>query len=453
MSVAERVDPRRVRCLKKARWGKGPVLYWMSRDQRIRDNWALLYAQDLASREERSLAVCFCVAPAFLGAGRRQYGFMFKGLRELLPVLEKKGIGFQLLMGDPGEKVARWADETDAGCVVTDFDPLRVKREWKGRAVNSVSCPFYEVDAHNIVPCWVASEKQEYAARTIRPKIQKLLPEFLTSFPGLKKHPVPWPSKSSSPDWDKAEASLDMDDSVPEVSWIKPGQTAARRAAGRFCEQGLWDYDDARNDPTVEGQSDLSPYLHFGQLSAQRVALLAKKSQAPRQSREAFLEELIVRRELSDNYCFYNEQYDSVKGFPAWANHTLSLHANDTRDPIYTLQALEEGDTHDPLWNAAQRQMVTRGKMHGYLRMYWAKKILEWMPSVEEAFPAAIHLNDKYELDGRDPNGFVGVAWSMGGVHDRPWGERSVFGTVRYMSFAGCERKFDVDGYVDKWGG
>jgi deoxyribodipyrimidine photo-lyase len=194
----------------------------------------------------------------------------------------------------------------------------------------------------------------------------------------------------------------------------------------------------------------LSPYLHFGQLSAQRVALEVMNAAVGEASREAFLEELIVRRELSDNFCFYNKDYDAPQGFPAWAQKTLSLHGKDKREHVYTLRQLEEGRTHDDLWNAAQLAMVKRGTMHGYLRMYWAKKILEWTRSPGVAMKIAIHLNDKYELDGRDPNGYAGIAWSIGGVHDRPWGERRIFGMVRYMNYNGCKKKFNVRAYVEK---
>ena len=202
----------------------------------------------------------------------------------------------------------------------------------------------------------------------------------------------------------------------------------------------------------MTGQSDLSPYLHFGQIAPQRVAWEIQQSDAPREAKQAFLEELIVRRELSDNFCWYNPDYDKFSGFPEWARKTLDQHRLDQRDFLYSLEEFEPGRTHDALWNAAQLEMVSRGKMHGYMRMYWAKKILEWTNSPEEALEIAIYLNDRYELDGRDPNGYVGVAWSIGGVHDRAWAERPVFGKIRYMSLAGCKRKFKVDEYIAKVG-
>jgi deoxyribodipyrimidine photo-lyase len=217
-----------------------------------------------------------------------------------------------------------------------------------------------------------------------------------------------------------------------------------------FMREGLRSYDEARNDPTVDGQSNLSPYLHFGHISAQRVALAIRESDVGGKSRDAFLEELIVRRELSDNFCFYNRDYDRFEGFPSWAQTTLKQHLRDKRDYRYTLEQFESAGTHDELWNAAQMEMAKTGKMHGYMRMYWAKKILEWTESPEDALKIAMFLNDKYELDGRDPNGYVGCAWSIGGVHDRAWFERPVFGKIRYMSYNGCKSKFNVDAYVQK---
>ncbi len=193
--------------------------------------------------------------------------------------------------------------------------------------------------------------------------------------------------------------------------------------------------------------SHLSPYLHFGHLSAQRVALHVRAAAAPRDDKEAYLEELIVRRELADNFCHYNPKYDTVAGAHAWAQQTIAEHVGDAREYVYTRTQFEAGQTHDSLWNAAQLQMVTDGKMHGFMRMYWAKKILEWTPDVQTAITTALFLNDKYELDGNDPNGVVGVMWSVCGVHDRAWSNRPVFGKVRYMNHSGCKRKFDIKAY------
>lgn len=174
------------------------------------------------------------------------------------------------------------------------------------------------------------------------------------------------------------------------------------------------------------------------------------KCNANDEAKRAFLEELIIRRELSDNFCFYNEDYDNFKGFPEWAKKTLQKHKNDKREYLYSAIEFERALTHDELWNAAQMEIVRKGKMHGYMRMYWAKKILEWSESPEKAMEIAIYLNDRYGLDGRDPNGYTGIAWSIGGVHDRAWNERKIFGKIRYMSHGGCKSKFDVEKYIEQ---
>jgi len=216
----------------------------------------------------------------------------------------------------------------------------------------------------------------------------------------------------------------------------------------QFINTKLNGYHDRRNNPNEDGQSNLSPYLHFGQLSAQYAALAVRNSDGPTADKEAFLEELIVRRELADNFCYYNTNYDSYKGFPDWAKQSLLEHAQDKREYLYTKEELETGQTHDEIWNKAQTDMVQKGKMHGYMRMYWAKKILEWTRTPELAMEIAVYLNDTYELDGRDPNGYVGCAWSIGGVHDRAWFERPIFGKIRYMNANGLKRKFDVEAYL-----
>lgn len=306
------------------------------------------------------------------------------------------------------------------------------------------------MDAHNIVPCWIASPKQEYGAYTIRPKLNRHLPVFLEDFPRLQKHPYPWAPWPEHIDWAEVNRNLLVDKKIIEVNWAEPGEKAAQSSITRFIEEGLSMYNNDRNDPNRAGQSGISPYLHFGHISAQRVALEVLKKKSAQESRDAFLEELIVRRELSDNFCFYNDHYDSFECFPDWAKKTLNEHMKDKRPYLYGLEEFEKAQTHDDLWNAAQMEMVKRGKMHGYMRMYWAKKILEWTQSPMEAMKIAILLNDRYELDGRDPNGYAGIAWSVGGVHDRAWNERNVFGKIRYMSYNGCRSKFDVDAYI-RW--
>jgi deoxyribodipyrimidine photo-lyase len=450
------VNPRRIFHLNDIPVSGGPVVYWMSRDQRVSDNWALLHAQQLALQGNVPLAVVFTLAPAFLGATVRQYGFMLHGLEQVAARLKELNIPFILLRGNPPDEVCRFTREHNPGALVCDFDPLRIKRAWHDQVASGSGVACIEVDSHNIVPCRIASPKLEYGAYTIRPKIHRLLAEFMTDFPKLERHPSVWQKSTQTLFFEAGGvepvlSSLSMDGRVGEVASVAPGEAAAHLHLLDFITHGLDRYDSLRNDPNAAGQSGLSPWLHFGQLSAQRVALEAGRAAGGTESGDAFLEELVVRRELSDNFCWYNMNYDRVEGFPEWAQKTIGRHRHDRREFIYSAETLERGETHDPLWNAAQAEMRKTGRMHGYLRMYWAKKILEWTESPEAAMQAAIYLNDRYQLDGRDPNGYAGIAWSIGGVHDRAWGERPVFGKIRYMNAKGCGRKFDAGRYVARF--
>jgi deoxyribodipyrimidine photo-lyase len=442
---------QRIRLLQAGIEGKGPVVYWMSRDQRAADNWALEYSLQLAQRHNSFVVVAFSLVPEFLEATRRQHGFMLRGLQETAELLDNRNIPFILLQGTPDETIAEFCSRVSATALVADFDPLRIKRIWKREVAKKIAVPFYEVDAHNIVPCLVVSQKEEFAAYTIRPKINKLLPQFLDSLPESPRQKNVPEGFFENIDWQSISAALKIDESVTEVQWIEAGEKAASEKLNEFLESGLSRYSDDRNNPALGGQSNLSPYLHFGHLSAQRVALEVLKRFRPTDPGvEAFLEELIIRRELADNFCYYNTAYDSVAGFANWAKLTLQQHTVDKREYIYSGERFENARTHDELWNAAQRELVQTGKMHGFMRMYWAKKNLEWTESPEQALRMAIYLNDKYELDGRDPNGYAGCAWAIGGVHDRAWFERPVFGKIRYMNYNGCKRKFDIDAYISK---
>lgn len=446
------IDPRRLRTLNHHPYQKGAITYWMNRDMRLEDNWALLAAQDWAIREQVALHIVYNLDPEFLGGGRRQFEFKLAALEEIAADCEKKGIGFSLLVGSKTEQdLIAWMKKQKIGGLVTDFSPLRLQRKWLKTVVKALEIPVIEVDAHNIVPCWLASDKAEYGAYTIRPKIKKLLKEFLTDFPTLKKHPVT--ATSLAIKWESVCKAFAGKEITP-LTWIKAGEKAAQKALHGFIQHELNGYNEGRNDPNAQAQSDLSPYFHYGMLSPQRAAYEVMKASASSKDKEAYLEELIIRRELSDNFCNYHpNDYDTVDSFASWAKEDIAKHAKDKREYVYTLKQFELGKTHDDLWNAAQMEMVNHGKMHGYMRMYWAKKILEWSESVEVAMKIAITLNDRYELDGRDPNGYAGIAWSMGGVHDRPWSRRKVYGRVRYMNRNGCERKFDVCAYIERWAG
>ena len=292
--------------------------------------------------------------------------------------------------------------------------------------------------------------KQEFAARTIRPKIHRVLAEYLKPIPNPKaEHPAP-PTLIPAGELLDPEALIDRLNvgGVGELKDYPGGPAEAQRRLKRFVNDRLEGYATERNEPTPYTTSELSAHLHFGHISPLTIALAVHESGAPPADTDSLIEELIVRRELSINYVTHNPRYDELAGCPAWALKTLEKHKDDHRTYNYTAEQLERGESHDPLWNAAQKEMVLTGRMHNYLRMYWAKKILEWTPDPETAFNITLDLNDRYEMDGRDPNGYVGVGWAIGGLHDRPWGERLIFGTVRFMSYESTRKKFDSAGYI-----
>ena len=432
------------------RYTNGAVLYWMSRDMRVQENWALLHAIYQAQEHGVDIIVCFNLVDSFLEAGTRQFDFMLRGLREVEQSLRKNTIPFYLLHGSPEHTIPNFVQKHSIGHIITDFSPLRISREWEDNVAQTIDIPFQEVDAHNVIPPWVTSDKQEYAARTIRPKVHNLLDEWLIEIP-----PIPTINNTQSLpkliDWDSILSQLDQTKTPQPVDWITPGETAAHQALQDFIDNRLDEYDTDRNKPDLDALSNLSPYIHFGQISTQRIAWEVKHAAKDGTSIKAYLEELIVRRELSENFCYYNPHYDSWESFPTWAKNTLNDHRDDEREYLYSKLELEKALTHDPLWNAAQQEMLQTGKMHGYIRMYWAKKILEWTESPEQALAFTIYLNDKYELDGRDPIGYTNMAWSIGGVHDHGWTERPIFGKIRFMSLASTGRKFNSKGYIEKW--
>jgi len=429
----------------------GPVVYWMSRDQRSKDNWALLYAQEIAWKKKQPLIVVFCLQSKFLNALHRAFNFMLEGLKLLEKSLNELNISFIVLVGAPEVILKQFIEDHQIGVLITDFSPLRLKRMWIERLMKGVKVTFCEVDTHNIIPCWISSNKKEYAAYTLRSKIRKLLPEFLKDFPTLKPHPYFWNDNDFDNKWAKLKNCVNVEESNHQLDWIKPGEDEARKVLDTFITQKLKNYVRDCNDPNKDGVSNLSPYLHFGQIASQRIVLEAIKIKNLANLKGTFYDEIIVRKELADNFCYYCQDFDNMKCFHPWALQTLNKHRSDEREYVYSIKDFERLQTHDELWNAAQMQMVKTGKMHGYLRMYWAKKILEWTENPEEAMKIAIYLNDKYELDGRDPNGYAGIAWSIGGVHDRAWTERKIFGKIRFMSFNGMKRKFNVKEYIEKY--
>ncbi|MFW5752120.1 MAG: deoxyribodipyrimidine photo-lyase, partial [bacterium] len=437
------VREERVRAMNKGTARGKIILYWMSRDQRVEDNWALLYAAEQASQRKLSLVVVFTLAESFGEATTRQYLFMLENLKIVEKSLARNNIPFHVLMGKPPEEILAYTRENEVAMVITDFDPLKIKKEWKTRLVKDSSIPILEVDAHNIVPCWHASNKQEFAAYTFRPKITRQLEKFLEEFPALPRLKYQHKVTLAKNNWETIFSFPAIKNEGNRNIEPGPGPEEAMKKLDDFIHHKIKHYGENIHDPTREVSSGLSPYLHFGHVSAQRVALEIVKNVQGKSLTKPFLEQLIVRRELSDNYCYYNSNYDNTEGFPEWAKQTHEIHREDEREYLYSLEEFDNGKTLDNLWNAAQVQMVKTGKMHNYMRMYWAKKILEWTKTPGDALSIAIILNDRYSLDGRDPNGHAGIMWSIGGVHDRPWQERPVFGKIRYMNYNGAKRKFN----------
>jgi len=440
------INNRRVHKIIDLPINQGNVAYWMSRDQRVDDNWAFLLSYDIAQEFQSQFFVIFCLIEEFLNAHPRNFLFILSGLLKLCNKLKVLNIPFIILEGPPYYNIPRFIEKRNIKALITDFDPLKIKKNWKDLIAKRIKIPFYEVDTHNIVPCRIASEKQEWAAYTIRPKINNLLLQFLIEIPKIEKF-LYNPIESINKESDRSEKILKnrkykIQKECSPLDWIEAGEDSAINQMHYFINNKLYNYHLNKNNPYLDGVSNLSPYLHFGMISSQRIALNVLKSNVSDQAKQSFLEELIIRKELSDNFCYYNSDYDNFNGFPNWAKSTLNQHRKDKREYTFSLKELEEAKTKDELWNFAQQQLLKTGKMHGYLRMYWAKKILEWTHSPEEAQEYTIILNDRYSLDGRDPNGYTGIAWSIGGVHDRPWKERKIFGKIRYMSYQSQMNKF-----------
>ena len=441
-----KIHPDRTKTLRSGSFGGKGVLYWMQRDKRVEDNWALIASQYIALKHKVPLYVCFQYVGEYKESNIRHYEFLFKGLEQAASEFQSKNINFIILKGLVGRVIPQLIESKKIGTLIVDYSPLKFYKKRLKIVQNKIQIPFFQVDTHNVIPIWTASDKKEFAAHTLRKKIYTKAHEFLTEFPKIVHHPYGDKPKNKF-DLNKRIKNLKTDLSVKPVDWIKSGEHFAKERL-KSLSQSFDDYDEYRNDPTKNALSNLSPYFHYGQLSSQRAILEIKKFNLPKNVKEAFIEQVLIRKELADNFCEYENNYDYFEGFHPWAQKTLNEHRNDEREHLYPKEQFEEAKTHDSLWNAAQIQMMSTGKMHGYMRMYWAKKIMEWSSSPEIAQQIAIELNDKYQLDGRDPNGYTGIAWSIGGIHDRAWFERPVYGKIRYMNFNGCKSKFDVDKYI-----
>lgn len=464
------VSPKRILSLNNTTPKDGScVVYVMSRDQRVRDNHALLAAQAEALEHKLPLVVVFNLYRSLGYRKREHFEFMVEGLRQVEQDLKKFDIPFVILIGDMAKNITSLAKEVSPHTIYFDFSPLRNSRRLQKKVASNVQCAVKVVDTHNIVPVWVTSDKEEFAAHTIRRKIHKLIEEWAVEPDNIKKHPHAIKLKKYAT-WAEVDKVVSNVPASGISHGFTSGEAAARKKLVAFISTGLDSYAADRNVATKDAQSDLSPYLHYGQLSSLRVLLdiLDSSSHPPQlftsfklpshdgtptksDGIDAFVEELVVRKELSDNFCFYSKSYDSLQSAKDWAQKTLHEHKDDPREHTYSKEDLRDAKTHDELWNAAQRQLTSSGKIHGYMRMYWAKKLLEWTNAPETALSWAIEFNDTYHLDGGDPNGYVGVMWSIAGVHDRPWFNREIFGTIRYMAESGVAKRFDTKEYVRQW--
>jgi len=431
------------------------VVYWMQRSQRGRDNHAVDVAVNAANALGLPLVVYFAAISNFPHANLRHYSFLNQGLADIEEDLAARGIAF-VMRRAPNESHEKLFTDVRAALVIGDENPMREPERWRKHLASRLRIPFWTVDADVVVPSKLM-ERAQYGAYTIRPRIQRLLPEFLRPYENLKADREWKKPKSFHADDvrdDITRGWQDLDRSVLPVEAWQGGTHAGQKRLRHFVEKVLADYEKTRNRPELDGTSCLSPYLHFGHVGPMTIALAVeaavKKNAKLRAARDAFFNELIVWRELAVNFVRYSSNYDSPDCAEPWAKQTLAEHARDEREYLYSLAELEAAKTHDDLWNAAQLQMVRHGWMHNVMRMYWAKKILEWTPDVKTAMRFAVHLNDKYFLDGRDPNGYAGIAWAMVGKFDRAWGERAIFGKIRYMSGASTGRKFDSKRYIEQ---
>ncbi len=447
----------RVHCLNAAqcRSSANYVLYWTLMNRRTASNHALAYAAELANQAGLPLLVYEGLTCAYPYASDRLHTFILEGVPDTEQRLRKLGIGYLFYLrrkpGDPDDVLYRLAHE--AAALVTDDYPTFIARQHNARVPAKLAIPYYVVDSSCIVPM-SRMEKREYAAYTIRPKIRKLLPPCLTPVPSIRvrrKFDLPllgFHTAVTASNIPALVASCEIDHSVRPSPVFRGGSLEAERRLKLFLRHNLSRYASFHNEPSAKATSGLSPYLHFGHLSSLQVALAVEDyAREHKLMVGEFLEEVIVRRELAFNFARFTDNIQVLECLPAWARNTLAKHARDKRDPVYSLDQFERAQTHEGLWNAAQKELLMRGKIHGYYRMYWGKKIIEWSATPEEALRTMIYLNDRYALDGRDPNGYTNILWCFG-LHDRPWVERPIFGQVRYMSYQGMRRKTGVDAYI-----
>lgn len=428
------------------------VLYWMQASQRAEGNPALEYAIRRADEINRGVVVAFGLMAGYPDANARHFAFMLEGLAEVEDSLRRRGIRFAVRAGCPDEVALALAG--DAAMVVCDRGYLRHQRQWRRHVADKAKCEVVQVEGDVVVPVEAASGKAEYAARTIRPKIHRNWSDFLheiaTSEPQKSTLRLSFKDELDPTDPVALLKTLDVKRDVAPVARFRGGTGEARRRLAHFLHYKLDSYEGARSEPAEAYVSELSPYLHFGQISPVEVALKVRAAKSAGEvGRASFLEELIVRRELACNFVQFTHDYDDYACLPGWVRKTLAEHADDPRPQRYTRAQLEAGQTEDRYWNAAMQEMRETGYMHNTMPMFWGKKIIEYCNTPEYAYSTALYLNNKYFLDGRDANSYANVGWLFG-LHDRPWQEREVFGKVRTMTAGGLDRKCRMARYLER---
>ncbi len=431
------------------------VLYWMQTNRRADSNHALAAAVKTAGKFGLPVLVYEGLTSLYPLSTARNHAFILANVPETEKRLKELGIGyvFYLRRGKSDANDTFYRLAADAATVITDDYPTFLNRAHNERVPAKLDVACYAVDSACVVPM-SRMEKREYAAYTIRPKIKKALPDCLEP---VETEPPGKRFRGSAPGYHRevvaeeiAElvSSCEVDHSVEVSLSFQGGRSAALRHLEHFLENNLERYGKERNEPTAHATSNLSPYLRHGMISALEVALAARSyGEAHGVDTGEFLEELIVRRELAFNFARFSPDPTVLETLPDWARKTLREHDGDKRDPCYSRERFEKAETHDELWNSTQKEMMLRGKIHGYYRMYWGKKIIEWAESHQAALETMIYIHDRYALDGRDPNTYTGILWCFG-LHDRPWRKRPVFGSLRYMSYDGMKRKTAVDEYI-----
>ena len=402
--IEQKTNPARIYELNSKPIRKGEIVYLCEREIRAKDNFALQFAIEKSKELNLSLKI---IHPKIKYDYRQKQRFIDNQVEQTKTQFSNIGLDFEIIENTPVEIIKN----TKPAILIIDFNPI-LKRDY----LKNADFKIYEIDGHNIIPAKFVSKKQEYSAATLRIKIYHNIYPFLTEFMNLTS--------------DKVEADYVLDD---------------------FIKNKLQYYSENKNDPSVNVISSLSKYLNLGFISSQRIALEVIQSGVKDINKETFLEELIIRKELSDNFCLYSKSFKNFSSIPNWAKMSLENHKYDIRPYIYSIEMLESAKTHDKLWNATQTQLIKEGTIHGYLRMYWAKKIFDWMSTPKDALKTAIYLNDKYAYDSPSANGYVGVLWAIGGLHDRAFADYPVTGKIRRMTYDSMKRKYDLSNYIKKY--